>query len=102
MDLEKLHKEENTQHVREILLTLPGVGTKGSRLYFIIFNLKKVRGISYRCMGKASNKRIVHKEWKNEEKVNKKEIEQLAKQNMATWQELRNNICSIGKEKPKV
>ena len=79
MDLEKLHKEENTQHVREILLTLPGVGPKVADCILLFSTLKRLEVFPIDVwVRRVINKLYIKNE--NEEKVNKKEIEQLAKQ----------------------
>ncbi len=79
MDLEKLHKEENTQHVREILLTLPGVGPKVADCILLFSTLKRLEVFPIDVwVRRVINELYIKNE--NEEKVNKKEIEQLAKQ----------------------
>lgn len=79
VDLEKLHKEENTQHVREILLTLPGVGPKVADCILLFSTLKKLEVFPIDVwVRRVINELYIKNE--NEEKVNKKEIEQLAKQ----------------------
>jgi len=79
VDLEKLHKEENTQHVREILLTLPGVGPKVADCILLFSTLKRLEVFPIDVwVRRVINKLYIKNE--NEEKVNKKEIEQLAKQ----------------------
>ena len=79
VDLEKLHKEENTQHVREILLTLPGVGPKVADCILLFSTLKRLEEFPIDgWVRRVINELYIKNE--NEEKVNKKEIEQLAKQ----------------------
>ena len=79
VDLEKLHKEENTQHVREILLTLPGVGPKVADCILLLSTLKRLEVFPIDVwVRRVINELYIKNE--NEEKVNKKEIEQLAKQ----------------------
>lgn len=79
VDLEKLHKEENTQHVREILLTLPGVGPKVADCILLFSTLKRLEVFPIDVwVRRGINELYIKNE--NEEKVNKKEIEQLAKQ----------------------
>ena len=79
VDLEKLHKEENTQHVREILLTLPGVGPKVAECILLFSTLKRLEVFPIDVwVRRVINELYIKNE--NEEKVNKKEIEQLAKQ----------------------
>lgn len=79
VDLEKLHKEENTQHVREILLTLPGVGLKVADCILLFSTLKRLEVFPIDVwVRRVINELYIKNE--NEEKVNKKEIEQLAKQ----------------------
>lgn len=79
VDLEKLHKEENTQHVREILLTLPGVGPKVADCILLFSTLKRLEVFPIDVwVRRVINELYIKNE--NEEKVNKKEIEQLAKQ----------------------
>ena len=79
VDLEKLHKEETTQHVREILLTLPGVGPKVADCILLFSTLKRLEVFPIDVwVRRVINELYIKNE--NEEKVNKKEIEQLAKQ----------------------
>lgn len=79
VDLEKLHKEENKQHVREILLTLPGVGPKVADCILLFSTLKRLEVFPIDVwVRRVINELYIKNE--NEEKVNKKEIEQLAKQ----------------------
>ena len=79
VDLEKLHKEENTQHLREILLTLPGVGPKVADCILLFSTLKRLEVFPIDVwVRRVINELYIKNE--NEEKVNKKEIEQLAKQ----------------------
>ncbi len=79
VDLEKLHKEENTQHVKEILLTLPGVGPKVADCILLFSTLKRLEVFPIDVwIRRVINELYIKNE--NEEKVNKKEIEQLAKQ----------------------
>ena len=79
VDLEKLHKEDNTQHVREILLTLPGVGPKVADCILLFSTLKRLEVFPIDVwVRRVINELYIKNE--NEEKVNKKEIEQLAKQ----------------------
>ena len=79
VDLEKLHKEENTQHVREILLTLPGVGPKVADCILLFSTLKRLEVFPIDVwVRRVINELYIKNE--HEEKVNKKEIEQLAKQ----------------------
>ena len=78
VDLEKLHKEENTQHVREILLTLPGVGPKVADCILLFSTLKRLEVFPIDVwVRRVINELYIKNE--NEEKVNKKEIEQIAK-----------------------
>ena len=79
VDLEKLHKEENKQHLMEILLTLPGVGPKVADCILLFSTLKRLEVFPIDVwVRRVINELYIKNE--NEEKVNKKEIEQLAKQ----------------------
>lgn len=71
VDLEKLHKEENTQHVREILLTLPGVGPKVADCILLFSTLKRLEVFPIDVwVRRVINELYIKNE--NEEKVNKK------------------------------
>ena len=76
VDLEKLHKEENTQHVREILLTLPGVGPKVADCILLFSTLKRLEVFPIDVwVRRVINELYIKNE--NEEKVNKKEIDRI-------------------------
>ena len=76
VDLEKLHKEENTQHVREILLTLPGVGPKVADCVLLFSTLKRFEAFPIDVwVNRVMNELYIHGD---ENKINKKQIEKVA------------------------
>lgn len=79
VDLQLLHKEEDTQTIRDILLTLPGVGPKVADCIMLFSTLKRLDTFPIDVwVRRVMNDLYIHNP--NEEKVNKKEIEELAKQ----------------------
>ena len=79
VDLSEIHKEENTEKVREILLTLSGVGPKVADCILLFSTLKRFDVFPIDVwVRRVMNDLYIKKE--NEAKVNKKEIEKLAKE----------------------
>ena len=79
VNLEKLHQEENTEKVREELLTLSGVGPKVADCILLFSTLKRFDVFPIDVwVRRVMNDLYIKKE--DETKVNKKEIEKLAKE----------------------
>lgn len=78
VDLEKLHQEQDTIIVRDTLLTLPGVGPKVADCILLFSTLKRLEVFPIDVwVRRVMNELYIHNP--QEEKVNKKEIEKLAK-----------------------
>lgn len=78
VDLQKLHENNDTNCVREVLLTLPGVGPKVADCILLFSTLKRLEAFPIDVwVRRVINELYIKNE--NEEKVNKKEIEQIAK-----------------------
>lgn len=79
IDLEKLQQEQETQKVREALLRLSGVGPKVADCIMLFSTLKRLDVFPIDVwVRRVMNDLYIHNP--QEEKVNKKEIEKLAKQ----------------------
>lgn len=79
VDLEKLQLEQETQKVREALLRLSGVGPKVADCIMLFSTLKRLDVFPIDVwVRRVMNDLYIHNP--QEEKVNKKEIEKLAKQ----------------------
>lgn len=79
VDLEKLHKEEDTEKVRNILLTLSGVGPKVADCILLFSTLKRFDVFPIDVwVRRVMNDLYIKNE--DESKVNKKEIERLARE----------------------
>ena len=79
VDLEKLHQEKDTQKVRDTLLTLSGVGPKVADCILLFSTLKRFDVFPIDVwVRRVMNELYIKKE--DETKVNKKEIEKLAKE----------------------
>lgn len=79
VDLEKLHNEEDTEKVRNILLTLSGVGPKVADCILLFSTLKRFDVFPIDVwVRRVMNELYIKNE--DETKVNKKEIERLAKE----------------------
>ena len=79
VDLDKLHEEKDTQKVRDILLTLSGVGPKVADCILLFSTLKRFDVFPIDVwVRRVMNDLYIKKE--DETKVNKKEIEKLAKE----------------------
>lgn len=79
VDLKQLQKEKDTQRVRDTLLTLPGVGPKVADCILLFSTLKRLEVFPIDVwVRRVMNELYIHNA--QEEKVNKKEIEKLAKQ----------------------
>ncbi len=79
VDLKQLQKEIDTQKVRDTLLTLPGVGPKVADCILLFSTLKRLEVFPIDVwVRRVMNELYIHNP--QEEKVNKKEIEKLAKQ----------------------
>lgn len=79
VDLKQLQKEIDTQKVRDTLLTLPGVGPKVADCILLFSTLKRLEVFPIDVwVRRVMNELYIHNP--KEEKVNKKEIEKLAKQ----------------------
>ena len=79
IDLEKLQQEKDTQKVRNILLTIPGVGPKVADCILLFSTLKRLEVFPIDVwVRRVMNDLYIHQE--DEQTVNKKEIENLAKQ----------------------
>ncbi len=77
IDLEKLHQEQDTEIVREELLTLPGVGPKVADCILLFSTLKRLTVFPIDVwVRRVMNDLYIHNE--NEEKVNKKLIMNVA------------------------
>ena len=79
VDLEKLHEEQDTQNVRDILLTLSGVGAKVADCILLFSTLKRFDVFPIDVwVRRVMNELYIKNE--DETKVNKKEIEKLARE----------------------
>lgn len=79
VNLKLLHEQEDTQTIRDILLTLPGVGPKVADCIMLFSTLKRLDTFPIDVwVRRVMNDLYIHNP--NEEKVNKKEIEELARQ----------------------
>ena len=79
LDLEELHKEKDTQKVRDILLTLDGVGPKVADCILLFSTLKRFDVFPIDVwVRRVMNDLYIKNE--DETKVSKKEIEKLAKE----------------------
>lgn len=79
IDLEKLHLEKDTQNVREQLLTLAGVGPKVADCILLFSTLKRFDVFPIDVwVRRVMNELYIH--GIDETKVNKKEIESIAKE----------------------
>ena len=79
VDLEELHKETDTMKVREKLLTLSGVGPKVADCILLFSTLKRFEVFPIDVwVRRVMNELYIKKE--DETKVNKKQIEELAKE----------------------
>ena len=79
VDLEELHKEKDTQKVRNILLTLDGVGPKVADCILLFSTLKRFDVFPIDVwVRRVMNELYIKNE--DETKVSKKEIEKLAKE----------------------
>ena len=79
VDLEELHKEKDTKKIREILLTLPGVGPKVADCILLFSTLKRFDVFPIDVwVRRVMNDLYIKNE--DESKVDKKEIEKLAKE----------------------
>lgn len=79
VDLDKLAKEKDTEKVREILLTLPGVGPKVADCILLFSTLKRFEVFPIDVWVRRVMNELYIKN-PDETKVNKKEIENLAKE----------------------
>ena len=79
IDFDKLHKEKNTQLVRDELLQLPGVGPKVADCILLFSDLKRLEvfPIDVRVR-RVINKLYIHNS--DETKVNKNQIQKLAQE----------------------
>lgn len=83
MTLEELLNEKETNLVREKLLTLPGVGPKVADC-ILLFSLKRYEVFPIDVwVRRVMNELYIHNS--DEEKVSKKDIEELAKQKYDDW-----------------
>lgn len=79
VDLEKLHQEKDTQKVKDALLTLSGVGPKVADCILLFSTLKRFDVFPIDVwVRRVMNELYIKKE--DETKVNKKEIEKLARE----------------------
>ena len=79
VDLEELHKEKDTKKVRDTLLTLSGVGPKVADCILLFSTLKRFDVFPIDVwVRRVMNDLYIKNE--DETKVNKKEIEKLAKE----------------------
>ena len=79
VDLEELHKEKDTQKVRDTLLTLSGVGPKVADCILLFSTLKRFDVFPIDVwVRRVMNELYIKNE--DETKVNKREIEKLAKE----------------------
>lgn len=76
--MQKLHENNDTNCVREVLLTLPGVGPKVADCILLFSTLKRLEAFPIDVWVRRVINELYIKNG-NEEKVNKKEIEQIAK-----------------------
>ena len=85
VDLEKLHKQQNTEAVREQLLTLPGVGPKVADCILLFSTLKRLTVFPIDVwVRRVMNDLYIHNE--NEEKINKKLILNVANEKFGDLQ----------------
>ncbi len=85
LDLEELHMEKNTEKVRELLLTLPGVGPKVADCILLFSTLKRLDVFPIDVwVRRVMNDLYIHNE--NEEKVDKKLIKNVANEKFGELQ----------------
>ena len=84
INLEELCKNPNTEEVRESLLTLSGVGPKVADCILLFSTLKRFEVFPIDVWVRRVINDLYLKE-ENEEKVNKKKIENLAKEKFGEW-----------------
>lgn len=90
VDLEKLHKEKDTEKLRETLLTLPGVGPKVADCILLFSTLKKLDVFPIDVwVRRVMNDLYIHNE--KEEKVDKKLI-------MSVANEKFGDLCGIAQQ----
>jgi len=90
IDLEKLHQEKNTETVREVLLTLPGVGPKVADCILLFSTLKRLDTFPIDVwVRRVMNDLYIHDD--NEGKVDKKLI-------MSVANEKFGDLCGIAQQ----
>lgn len=90
VDLEKLHKEKDTEKLREILLTLPGVGPKVADCILLFSTLKRLDVFPIDVwVRRVMNDLYIHNE--NEQKVDKKLIMNVANEKFG-------DLCGIAQQ----
>ena len=90
VDLEKLHKEKDTEKIRETLLTLPGVGPKVADCILLFSTLKRLDVFPIDVwVRRVMNDLYIHNE--KEEKVDKKLI-------MSVANEKFGDLCGIAQQ----
>ena len=77
VDLEKMHEEKDTTKVKEVLLSLSGVGPKVADCVLLFSTLKRLEVFPIDVWVRRVMNELYIKN-KDENKVNKKEIEKLA------------------------
>lgn len=90
IDLKKLHKEKNTEKVRDMLLTLPGVGPKVADCILLFSTLKRLDVFPIDVwVRRVMNDLYIHNE--NEQKVDKKLIMNVANEKFG-------DLCGIAQQ----
>lgn len=90
IDLKKLHKEKNTEKVRDTLLTLPGVGPKVADCILLFSTLKRLDVFPIDVwVRRVMNDLYIHNE--NEQKVDKKLIMNVANEKFG-------DLCGIAQQ----
>lgn len=90
VDIEKLHKEKNTEKVRDKLLTLPGVGPKVADCVLLFSTLKRLTVFPIDVwVRRVMNDLYIHNE--NEAKVDKKLIMNVANEKFG-------DLCGIAQQ----
>ena len=101
VDLEKLHEEQDTQKVRNILLTLSGVGPKVADCILLFSTLKRFDVFPIDVwVRRVMNELYIKNE--NETKVNKRDIERLAKEKYGALEGLAQQYLFYWKRDSKL